>query len=151
MSERKNGIYQSIKNHAGKIITGITLAGTLIFGPPAYVKSQDFFRGEEIEKDITHLEEALSEKHDMYIKIWTVPSKRWGRPVLIKVSSLEDHSPYMALKALEGLEEAMQYYPEDLLKEHLKKVEIVRSFTSRPEELRKQDGTRAAYMTLGEA
>ncbi|KYK26042.1 hypothetical protein AYK26_01180 [Euryarchaeota archaeon SM23-78] len=148
---RLKDMFQKAKRHKGKIITGTILAGALAFGPHLYVTSQDCLRRGKIENNITQLEQTLSDTYHLEIDVWSEPTLvGFGRPSppLIKKSGLRSHSPYMSLKALEGLEEAMRYYPKELLQKHLQKVEIVRAYTYSTEEIMKQGATPVAYVTF---
>ena len=118
-------IYQGAKRHAGKILAGVGIAGALAFGPPAYVTTQDVLRGKKIEHEISHLEQTLSDTYDVDITIWAIPPGGFERPQHPIRTSLKSHSPYMSLKVLEGLEEAMSYYPKKLIQKHLHGIEIV--------------------------
>jgi hypothetical protein len=140
-------IYQNIKKHAGKIVTGAGIVGALAFGPHIYVTGQDCLRGKEIERNISHLEQTLSNTYNIEVSVWAEPPDGFGRLQPPLNSSLRSHSPYMSLKALEGLEEAMRYYPKKLLQKHIRKIEIIRAYKSSTEEIEKQGATPIANMT----
>lgn len=142
-------IYQGVKRHAGKLLAGAGIVGALTFGPSAYVTTQDFFRGKEIEQEISHLEQTLSDTYDIDVGVWAMPPGGFDRPLHPIRTSLKSHSPYMSLKALEGLEEAMSYYPKELLQKHIRGVEIVRAYKESTEEIMRQGATPVANMSFG--
>jgi hypothetical protein len=140
-------LYRGAKRHVGIILAGVGIAGALAFGPPAYVTTQDVLRGKEIEQEISHLEQTLSDKYDIDVTIWAIPPGGFERPQHPIRTSLKSHSPYMSLKALEGLEEAMSYYPKELLQKHLHRIEIVREYKESTEEIMRQGATPVANMS----
>src|SRR3989337_2817132 len=142
-----NKLYQTIKRHVRKILAGVTMVGAVALGPPLYVISQDFLRREELEKELTRLENTLSDTYNVEIGVWREPSSRDDRPPQIRKTSLRSHSPYMSLKALEGLEKTMQNYPRKLLQDNMHGVEIVRAYleSAGTEDILKQGATPLAY------
>lgn len=141
-------VFDFCKKWGNRLAIASALSGAVAFGPHIYVTSQDCLRGKEIEKNISHLEQTLSDTYDIEIDVLVEPSEGFcGRPMPIQKSSLKSHSLYMSLKALEGLEKAMSYYPKELLQKHLRKVEIVRAYKSSTKEIEMQGGTPIANMS----
>ena len=137
-----------MKKYLGKTVAGAGIIAALTFGPRAYVTTQDCLRGKDIEKDISHLEQILSDTHNIEVSVWAEPPGGFDRPHHPIRTSLRSNSPYMSLKALEGLEKAMKLYPKELLQKYLRKVEIVRTYKESTEDTRKQGATPLASMTF---
>ena len=140
-------LYRNVKKHTGRIVTGLATAGIIALGPILYVKSQDCLRGGEIERDISRLEQTLSDRYGIDVSVWKKPIEE-DRPIHPLKSSLRSHSPYMSLKALRGLEVAMSYYPAELIQKHAPRIQIIRAFLESTEEIEKQGATPFANINF---
>jgi len=119
-----------IKNSLKRAISGLLVTtGLISFGPPSFIKIQDYLNRECIEKRLNCLEEKLSDNYDIDIGVWKEPGQEsFGRPVPKEQTSLRSFSPYVSLKALEGLEKTLECYPEDIIGKYFEKIDLVKSF-----------------------
>ena len=104
----------------------VVATGLVTLGPPTFVNIQDYLNKNQIERKLGNLEEELSDRYGVDIEVWKARSQQsFGPPIPRMQTSLRSFSPYVSLRALEGLEKTLECYPEDLIEDHLLRIEIV--------------------------
>lgn len=110
--------------------TGLGIAGALGAAafPYIYEGSRNMLKKEEIEKSIADLENELSEKYGIFVRVWKRAKDDPGdRPTGTIRESLKERSPLRAYNSLLNLKEGLEHYPPDLIRSRVSGIEIVYS------------------------
>lgn len=126
----------------GAGVTGV------VAGPPAWEKGWNEFGSEKLEGAIKQLENELSEKYGILIRVWSPDPEIYPASASKQATSLEEQSLYLAHQGLLSLKRALVAYPPDFIHNNVSGIDLV--YTIIPTEaVASEDAVPQAVTTFG--
>lgn len=107
---------------------GVGAVGS-VYGPKAWEEGWNIFGAEKLEADIRQLENELSHKYGIPIRVWSPDPEIHPASARKQATSLKDKSLYLAYKGLHSLKQALMPYPTDFIHEQVSGIELVYTLT----------------------